>query len=870
VDLGAMPLAAWVVDPAVRSIVAANDAAVTALRWSRDALTVASAEQLFPSPARAFAEIERAARERITASWQQLTSDASPIDVEAGVSKHTFDGRDAWLVVATRIGARTSVPPSPRALLERLEAVFAHAEEGFSLTGRDGALEYVSPAIERMLGYRPDELVGTTGTTVTHPDDLAKVAPKLEALWREPGARDLVLTRSRTKEGDWRWLETSLTNLLDEPSVRAIAGHFRDVTEREDARRAHDETRRRFQYLLSATSAVTYTLTAAPPIRSTFMSENVEAVLGYAPSQFLDTNFWKAGIHPDDRERLLGSLPRMFEEGRHVYEYRFRHANGSWVWLRDDLVLVRDEQGAPRELIGCFVDVTSQREAESAMKRSEANFRTLIESSPVAVIVQRDGCPIYANPAMIALLGYDSVDEVLRLPPYAYAAPDRIEVARERTKFLMSSGVTRVPPIEGGMVRKDGTIVAAEIEALKLDFDGEPAVVVLARDLTERRAMLARAAVADRLASVGTLAAGVAHEINNPLTYVLANLSLLSDAVPKALRTKSAGSEQQIESLLRDARDGATRIQSLVRDLRVLAHPDRESMTKVDLRDVIESCLRMAQNEIKHRARLITRFDDVPPVLGNRSRLSQVVLNLVINAAQAIPDGDAATHEVGVTLSAVDDGRIAIEVTDTGVGIPEDLVSHIFDPFFTTKPIGEGTGLGLAICHGIVSSMKGEITVRNRMPHGTTFRVLLPPYEGILLAPHAQVAAPREGAERMRILVIDDEPNICRSLELMWKGVHDVHSSTRAATALARLQAGETFDVILCDLMMPEMTGMKFYDALCESRPELAPRVVFLTGGAFTPASREFMKRVPNRCLGKPFDMDALAKTLRDAAPART
>jgi PAS domain S-box-containing protein len=855
------------VDPVARTIVAANDAAVAALQWSREALMSASAVEVFASPETACVEIERAVRDRATVSWQQLTSDAQTIGIEACVSMSSFDGRDAWLVVATRVGARHSVPPSPRALLERLEAVFAHAEEGLSLSGADGKVEYVSPAIERMLGYRADEIVGGRGINHTHPDDVERVKPALEALWREPGRRELVLTRTQTKSGKWRWFETSLTNLLEEPSVRAIAGHFRDVTHRESSQLALDEARRRYEYLLSATSAVTYSLTAAPPIRSTFISDNVHTMLGYSPEQFLeDPGFWKAGIHPDDRDRILAGIPSVFANNHHVYEYRFRHANGSWRWLHDDILLVRDDKGEPRELIGCFVDVTSRRETESAMQRSEANFRALIENSPVAVIVQRDGRAIYTNPAMLALLGYASVDEMAHLPPYAYAAPDRIPIAKERTEHLMSTpGIARVPPIEGGMVRKDGSVVAAEIEALKLDFDGEPAIVVLARDLTERRAMLARATVADRLASVGTLAAGVAHEINNPLTYVLANLSLLSDAIPKALRNKVAGSQDQLEAHLRDARDGASRIQSLVRDLRVLAHPDRESVTKVDLREVIESCLRMAHNEIKHRAQLVTRFDDVPPVLGNRSRVSQVVLNLVINAAQAIPDGDAAGHEVGVTLTTAKNGQIAIEVTDTGAGIPDDLVSQIFDPFFTTKPIGEGTGLGLAICHGIVSSMKGEIAVEKRTPRGTTFRVLLPPFDGAALVPKpARADTPRPASERMRILVIDDEPNICRSLELMWKGVHEVHSATRAAAALSRLEGGERFDVILCDLMMPEMTGMKFYDALCESRPELAPRVVFLTGGAFTPASREFMERVQNRCLGKPFDLDALASTLRE------
>jgi CheY-like chemotaxis protein len=204
-----------------------------------------------------------------------------------------------------------------------------------------------------------------------------------------------------------------------------------------------------------------------------------------------------------------------------------------------------------------------------------------------------------------------------------------------------------------------------------------------------------------------------------------------------------------------------------------------------------------------------------------------------------------------------------IEVADTGAGIPEKIRGRIFDPFFTTKPVGRGTGLGLAICHGLVKAMKGDITVGSNTPRGTTFRVFLP------LAEHAprrseslRLATP--AVDRMRVLIVDDEPSIGRALETFWRGEHDVVFVTRAADALTRL-AEESFDVILCDLMMPAMNGMQFYEALSAAKPDVARRVVFLTGGAFTPAARAFLDRVPNPHAEKPFDIGALNAAMRIA-----
>jgi CheY-like chemotaxis protein len=232
---------------------------------------------------------------------------------------------------------------------------------------------------------------------------------------------------------------------------------------------------------------------------------------------------------------------------------------------------------------------------------------------------------------------------------------------------------------------------------------------------------------------------------------------------------------------------------------------------------------------------------------------------LLVNAAQSIPEGRPKHNTITLT-TGYEDGMVTIDITDTGAGIPPEIVHHIFDVFFTTKPVGVGTGLGLAICHRILTAMSGRIEVKSRLGEGTTFRVALPPVRTGTAAEipvQAEIAPSEEG--RATVLVIEDEPAIGRVLPRLLKP-HLVTVVSHAKEALARIAAGETYDMILCDLMMPEMNGMEFYEALLRLDPAIAARVVFMSGGAFTPGATTFLERVPNRRIDKPIDIPSLSR----------
>jgi signal transduction histidine kinase len=386
----------------------------------------------------------------------------------------------------------------------------------------------------------------------------------------------------------------------------------------------------------------------------------------------------------------------------------------------------------------------------------------------------------------------------------------------------------------------------------------------------ERMRIQEQLLISDRMASVGTLAAGVAHEINNPLAALMANLDFGVQALAKLTEDSAAGKNvgvlaarlRDVEEPLKDALDSAQRVKLIVRDLKIFSRSDEERRGPVDVVRVIESSVRMAWNEIRHRARLVKELARVPPVDGNEARLGQVFLNLVVNAAQSMPEGQAANNEIRVVTRHDEHGRVVVEVRDTGSGIPDEILSRIFDPFFTTKPIGVGTGLGLAICHRIVTALGGQIEVESQVGKGTVFRTIFPVATGETAEEPSMPAASTPG-RRGKVLVVDDEVALGTAVRRILSAEHEVTAITSAREALGLVTRGERYDVILCDLMMPDVTGMDLHAELLREVPEQAAKVVFMTGGAFTGRAREFLNGVSNPRIEKPFEAVGLKTLVR-------
>ncbi len=529
---------------------------------------------------------------------------------------------------------------------------------------------------------------------------------------------------------------------------------------------------------------------------------------------------------------------------------------------------LRDETG---EIIGvgCYVvEITAQVEAENARDRAvgdlEVRTRSELERSRIqleeaqaiaqlgsweadlttgVVTWSREQCRMY---------GLDSDFPASYEAWLGLVHPDD----RAHVIAVASSALSGTPAdFEYRAVRPTGEvrIIAARNRVVR-DGDGKPVRLLgTSQDVTDQRAMASRLQVTDRLASLGTLAAGLAHEINNPLAYALGNVDLVLEGMAAMASTGLPAAALQRVAALRElltlAAEGGSRVRTIVRDMKLFARGESEAGGEIDVRPVVESAVTLASNEIRHRARLQVAHGPAPRVRGNASRLGQVVLNLLVNAAQAIPDGRPDHEEIHVGTFSDEQGRAVIEVRDTGVGIAPENLRRIFDPFYTTKQVGTGTGLGLSICHGIVQSFGGEMTVDSEPGCGTRFRVLLP---GVAPAPAAEVK--REAvAAAQRVLIVDDEPQLVAFSKRCLTGRCDAVTATDPREALERLGQGEDFDLILCDVMMPRLSGIDLFERVTAERPELAERFVFMSGGAFTPRAQEFMEAKGRARLDKPF-----------------
>jgi PAS domain S-box-containing protein len=406
--------------------------------------------------------------------------------------------------------------------------------------------------------------------------------------------------------------------------------------------------------------------------------------------------------------------------------------------------------------------------------------------------------------------------------------------------------------------RRTGETFWAELDWVPMANEtGECTHFVCAmRDVTERRSLLTRVALADRMSSVGTLAAGMAHEINNPLTYVTASMDHV-DAQLRALKVPSKDERALVDDMrltLAEARQGAERIRVVVRDLMVFTGDADDREDPVDLSAALNHALRMADRALKRCAPVTRNERHSVPVWGNAARYGQAFLNVLLNAAEAMP-GNPAEHQL-ISIMTRDnlDGTVAVEITDNGAGIPPDVLPHVFEPFFTTRSRAVSSGLGLSIAHGIITGFGGTIDIQSAPGVGTTVRMCLKSAPATSRFTHR----PETAAARCRLLVVDDQPDVLRATRRMLGGGHDVEAASGGQEALAILERDREFDVILCNVSMANISGADFHGELSHRWPGLEKRIIFMSGASFCEEMSQFVHGMENLLLTKPLDAGAV------------
>ncbi|MDO9018634.1 MAG: PAS domain S-box protein [Deltaproteobacteria bacterium] len=752
------------------------------------------------------------------------------------------------------------------AALMRSESLFRELIERspeIVLVSDEGRIVYANPAMVRAAGAASAEaLLGRRALDLVHPDEHEASLERLRRVVATNAAVEPREVRCVRDDGTDLWMETLIAPLtLGGRPTMVILG--RDVTERRrqgDLLRAAEE---RFRLTFEhAPIGVAMTGLDGRWIR---VNQALCSMLGYTADELLARSFQEV-THPDDLAQDLALVGELYRGERTFYEHpkRYIRKDGATIDVLLHVSLAHGEDGQPRHFIAHMIDITAQRQAERAMRESEARASTIARQVPVGIFeINLAGRYTSVNERWRQLTRCTE-DEALGQPWDFILHPDDREMVT--AAWVEAGQQGREFGVECRYRLADGHTAWVYSTAVAVRDDDSAVMGYLGTvlDVSERKQAQAQLLFNDRMASVGTLASGVAHEINNPLAYVTANLDLIVEEVRSLSAVLPADRVRDIEELASEGRQGAEKVRRIVRALKTFARADEERRVRLDVHSVLDLSISMVSTELRRRARVVRDYQWVPAVEADEARLGQVFINLLLNAAQALPEGMADRNTIRVVTRTNPAGRVFIEVHDSGVGIAPEHRGQIFDPFFTTRPVGRGIGLGLSICHGIVAALGGEITVASEPGQGATFVVSLPgvPVE---VAPEAMPQAIAETRKRDgRILVVDDDPMVGTTLRRVLERDHEVTVVESAREALTLIGAGQRYDVILCDVMMPQMTGIELHTELGRLAADQQERMIFVTGGTFTPKARAFFDKAPNALIEKPFNLRNLRAVVRE------
>ena len=511
-----------------------------------------------------------------------------------------------------------------------------------------------------------------------------------------------------------------------------------------------------------------------------------------------------------------------------------------------------------------YNDITARKQAEEALKASEQNFRNSMDSSPIGInIVDTKFLTLYANQAFLDIFGYENIEEISRSPLNDHYTPESYSAF-----LIRSENIARGEPIPENMeidiIQKGGAVRHLQVTRKEMLWNGTQQHQYLYNDITElkqaeieKRELEEKAQIASRLVMVGEMAAGIAHEINNPLTGVIGFSQLI-------LEKKNIPAE--IKEELKIIVDGSQRVADIVKRLLTFARQTKPAKTLVNLNELIDNTLKLRDYVLKTAGiEVVTRLDpELPLSLVDPGQLQQVFLNLIVNAEQAMKEA----HGRGIlTITTMKKEKIIrVSFQDDGPGIMPENRRRLFEPFFTTKEPGEGTGLGLSLSRAIVLEHGGKINVESEPGHGANFIIELPivnslPIEAGALLPKAKNKS--TGERHGRILVIDDEPVVRILLDTVLTEMGYKMDSVRdAVSAMAKLDAGVIYDVILTDVKMPGMGGIELYSRILEKTPAMKNKIMFITGDVMGIDTKTFLTQNNLTYFAKPFNIEALKEKI--------
>ena len=771
---------------------------------------------------------------------------------------HGYPVKDASGKVTELIEVTLEITERKRSQ-EMYETILRTTIDGFWLADMEGRFLEVNDAYCRLTGYSREELLRMTirdVEAIETPEETSRRIQKIQQV-----GYDRFESRHRCKDGRVVDVEVSVSYLPGDTGRMVV--FVRDITERKKAEEALRQSEERYRTLVE-NAAEAIAVMQDGIIK--FANAKVVEITGYTMEE-LNSMPRAAVVHPDDRDRVIGYHERRLrgEEAPTDYEFRIIDKQGNLKWLERRVALITWE-GRPAVLV-LDTDITERKRAEEQLKMSEQRYRTVLEEADEGYFeTDLGGNMTFCSEAIARTLGY-SKEELCGMNYRQLFPKEEWEVNFEVFNKVFRTGEP-VRWFPGTAITKDRRRIA--IERTVLPLRNEKGEIVgfrgVARDVTERKRaeeerkqLELKAQMASRLASVGEMAAGIAHEINNPLTGVIGYAQLLMSRqdLPEDVRQN-----------LKVIADAAQRVAGIVQRLLAFSRQTKPERRQVNINQLIESTLALRAYSLRtSNIEVITRLDPyLPDTIADPGQIQQVLLNLIVNAEQAMKE---VRRRGRLTITTKKKGDvIEIKVKDNGHGIKPEIMNRIFDPFFTTREAGGGTGLGLSLCYGIVTEHNGRIYARSTPGRGATFIVELPIVTEVTKPVQPPIALKQELAGT-RILVVDDEPVV---RELVSKVLGDegceVDTAAKAEEALEKIE-GQRYHLVLIDVKMPGMSGIELFQRMQRTARSLARRAVFITGDVLSPETERFLagKKLP--CLAKPFTATELLDKVRIALAGR-
>jgi PAS domain S-box-containing protein len=740
------------------------------------------------------------------------------------------------------------------------QQLFDLSHDVIMVLGLDGTIRRVNAALARVLGWGQDVLDHDSFLSLAHPDDVGLLHALLAQL-REQGAAEQVSVRMRHGQGGYRWISWTTRALVDDGFIYAVG---RDTTEQQRAAASLVASEQRFRLLARATSDAVWDWDLATD--TLWWGDGYTTLFGYphpGPGATLDGS-WGCYIHPEDRAQTVRSLRDAVDSGASDWraEYRFICADGREAWVMDRGYVIRDARGEPLRVVGGMTDLTERKRAELA----RAWQAELLDQTLDAILVERlDGVVRYWNRSAAALFGLGQAQVVgQKLRELLALDHDALDAIRAQVMVRGFWAGEVVLPRAGGR-----ELVLDTRWRLLRDEAGQPEeLLVVATDVSERKQIELQYLRAQRLESVGTLAGGIAHDLNNILTPIMMSASLLRMELQDA---------EQLE-LVSDIASAAQRGAEIIQQILSFARGAEGRRAPLDPGMLLRDVARIGRESFMRTIEILAEVPDaLPAVLGDATQLHQVLLNLMINARDAMPDGGTLTlsaepvHLDARYVEGHPDARcgdyIVISVSDTGTGIEANIRDRIFEPFFTTKPIGQGSGLGLTTVMAIIKGHEGFIHLYTEVDRGTTFKIYLPAVASDApLRENTPKPLPRGSGEL--ILLVDDEPAILGTTRQMLEAFgYRVLVAADGAEALGTYAANkDRIAIVLTDVMMPFMDGIAMARAMLRMNPQA--RIIAASGLNAHGTTARLLDVGVRHFLPKPFTADTLLTVLREVIEA--